>query len=287
MLKDDILRLLREDEEFRYAVIGLLGLQRLEEAMARLIDTQANMESRLRNVEEAVAKLSEDILTKLVENVTRLADNIIKLADRVAMLVDTMSSIESRLIKVEEAIIRLADIQVRQEDRLVKVEDRLVRTEEALMELKNIVVKQEERLARVVSVDKLTAIIGTIGRRLSKDMEKMILKIYRDQLIQLGIDPDNAKRFRYIDREGKYGRKGKEYEFDIVISNNHIDVLKAKMYTEKDDVEWFYENVEVIKELFDKPLRRKVIVTVHIDEDALIKTDELGINVIYGNVVKD
>ena len=39
--------------------------------------------------------------------------------------------------------------------------------------------------------------------------------------------------------------------------------------------------------MFDKPLRRKVIVTVHIDEDALIKTDELGINVIYGNVVKD
>jgi hypothetical protein len=37
-LKDDILRLLKEDEEFRYAVVGLqrLGLQRLEEAIARL-----------------------------------------------------------------------------------------------------------------------------------------------------------------------------------------------------------------------------------------------------------
>jgi len=129
--------------------------------------------------------------------------------------------------------------------------------------------------------------MGTIGRRLGKDMEKMVLKIYRDQLMQLGIDPDNAKRFRYIDIEGKYGRKGKEYEFDIVISNNHTDVLEVKTHTEKDDVDWFYENVEAIKGLFDKPLRRKVIVTVHIDEDALIKTDELGINVIYGNIVKD
>ncbi len=148
-LKDDILRLLKEDEEFRYAVIGLLGLQRLEEAIARLIDAQANMEARLKNVEEAVAKLSEDILSKLVDNVTRLADNVIKLADRVAMLVDTISSMESRLAKVEEAIARLADIQARQEERLAKVEDRLSKVEEAWIRSEERLAKVEERLTRV------------------------------------------------------------------------------------------------------------------------------------------
>jgi uncharacterized coiled-coil protein SlyX len=162
-LKDDILRLLKEDEEFRYAVIGLLGLQRLEEAIARLIDIQVNMEARLKNVEEAVAKLSEDILSKLVDNVTRLADNVIKLADRVAMLVDTISSMESRLAKVEEAVVRLADIQARQEERLTKIEERLAKVEDRLskveeavielrntvIELKNVVVRMEERLTKV------------------------------------------------------------------------------------------------------------------------------------------
>jgi predicted nucleic acid-binding Zn-ribbon protein len=148
-LKDDILRLLKEDEEFRYAVIGLLGLQRLEEAIARLIDIQANMEARLKNVEEAVAKLSEDILSKLVDNVTRLADNVIKLADRVAMLVDTISSMESRLAKVEEAVVRLADIQARQEERLAKVEDRLSKVEEAWIRSEERLAKVEERLVRV------------------------------------------------------------------------------------------------------------------------------------------
>jgi chromosome segregation ATPase len=65
-LKDDILRLLKEDEEFRYAVIGLLGLQRLEEAIARLTDSNielknivARMEERLANVEERQAKIEE------------------------------------------------------------------------------------------------------------------------------------------------------------------------------------------------------------------------------------
>jgi len=230
-LKDDILRLLKEDEEFRYAVVGLLGLQRLEEAIARLTDSN---------------------------------------------------------IELKNIVTRLIDTQAKQEDRLTKIEERLEEHDKKFNEI----IAEIKDLRKVtnelsVNVSKLTASMGTIGRRLGKDMEKMVLKIYRDQLMQLGIDPDNAKRFRYIDIEGKYGRKGKEYEFDIVISNNHTDVLEVKTHTEKDDVDWFYENVEAIKELFDKPLRRKVIVTVNIDEDALIKTDELGINVIYGNIVKD
>ncbi len=54
-LKDDILRLLKEDEEFRYAVVGLLDLQRLEEAIARLTDS--NIE--LKNI---VARMEEELL---------------------------------------------------------------------------------------------------------------------------------------------------------------------------------------------------------------------------------
>jgi hypothetical protein len=129
--------------------------------------------------------------------------------------------------------------------------------------------------------------IGWLSGRSCKGMEKMILDIYKDQLMQIGIDPDKAKSFKYIDEEGRFGRKGKEYEFDIVVSDEHTDVLEVKVFTEKKDVEWFYENVESIKTLFDKPLRRKIIVTVNIDDDALIKANELGINVIYGNVIKE
>ena len=61
-LKDDILRLLKEDEEFRYAVIGLLGLQRLEEAIARLVDIQAKVEDRLSRVEDAISRLTDSFM---------------------------------------------------------------------------------------------------------------------------------------------------------------------------------------------------------------------------------
>ena len=88
-LKDDILRLLKEDEEFRYAVIGLLGLQRLEEAVielknviARLIDIQARQEERLAKVEDRLSKVeeawirSEERLAKVEERLTRVEERL-------------------------------------------------------------------------------------------------------------------------------------------------------------------------------------------------------------------
>jgi len=258
-LRDDILRLLKEDEEFRYAVIGLLGLHRLEEAITKLTEVIVKMESRLDSLENIIAR-QEERLTKLEYTVSRLAE--------------IQAIQEERLTKLMEAISKLVDITAKLEYRITIVEDKLTKVENTLAGVEN----------RLTTVE---ASMGTLGRRVGKDLEKMILKIYKEQLIQLGINPEKAKRFRYIDKEGKYGRKGKEYEFDIVISDEHTDVLEVKTRTKKEDVEWFLDNVESIKSLFDKPLRRKVIVTVHIDDDALIKANELGIDVIYGNIIKE
>jgi len=58
-LKDDILRLLKEDEEFRYAVVGFLGLQRLEEAIARLTDSNIELKNVVVRMEERLAKVEE------------------------------------------------------------------------------------------------------------------------------------------------------------------------------------------------------------------------------------
>ena len=68
-LKEEILRLIKEDEEFRYAIIGLLGLHRLDkieeailrltENVAKLADLQAKTEARLAKVEERLFKVEE------------------------------------------------------------------------------------------------------------------------------------------------------------------------------------------------------------------------------------
>jgi hypothetical protein len=238
-LKEEILRLIKEDEEFRYAIIGLLGLHRLD---------------------------------KIEEAILRLTENVAKLADLQAKTEARLAKVEERLFKVEE---RLEE----HDKKFVTIEERLEEHDKKF----NAILEELKGLKLVT--DEISVTIGSITRRYGKDLEKTILKIYKDQLIQMGINPDNAKRFKYIDKEGKYGIKGKEYEFDIVVSDDAIDVIEVKTHASKDDVEWFNDKVERVKSEFGKPLKRKVMVAVHIDEDALDRANELGINAIYGHVI--
>jgi len=101
--KDDILRLLKEDEEFRYAVVGLLGLQRLEEVIARLTDSHIE----LKNI-------------------------VIRLSKAQANMESRLSKVEEAVIELRNTVIELKNIVIKQEERLTRVEDRLSKVEEML-----------------------------------------------------------------------------------------------------------------------------------------------------------
>jgi DNA repair exonuclease SbcCD ATPase subunit len=111
-LKDDILRLLKDDEEFRYAVVGLLGLQKLEEVIARLTDSHIEL-----------------------KNITaRLTDIQARIEARLARVEEEQVSIKARMDRIEEAVIELKNIVAKMEERLAKVEERQAKVEERLEE---------------------------------------------------------------------------------------------------------------------------------------------------------
>ncbi len=252
-LKEEILRLIKEDEEFRYAIIGLLGLHRLDK------------------IEEAILRLTE--------NVAKLAELQAKTEARLAKVEERLEEHDKKFVTIEE--------RLEEHDKKFNaiLEELLIHRKKLEDHDKMFNLIFEELKGLKLVTDEISVTIGSITRRYGKDLEKTILKIYKDQLIQMGINPDNAKRFKYIDKEGKYGIKGKEYEFDIVVSDDAIDVIEVKTHASKDDVEWFNDKVERVKSEFGKPLKRKVMVAVHIDEDALDRANELGISAIYGHVI--
>ncbi|MDW7999377.1 MAG: hypothetical protein RMI32_00005, partial [Candidatus Nitrosocaldus sp.] len=138
-----------------------------------------------------------------------------------------------------------------------------------------------------ILLQELSISIGSLGRRVGRDMERLILNIYRDQLVQLGIDEDKARRFEYTDEAGLYGLKGKRYEFDIVISNDHADIIEVKSRMSEEDIVVFYEKVKSIRPAIGYSVRRLVAVAVHMDAEALDKAKELGIECIYGHIIRD
>ena len=92
-IKEEFVRLLEEDKEFRYAVAGLLGL---EEVLKR-IDKNT----------EAITKLQKQV-TKLQEQVVKLQEQIAKLQEQVAEHGKAIKSLQEQLIKHSEVIEKLA-----------------------------------------------------------------------------------------------------------------------------------------------------------------------------------
>ncbi|MEM1941551.1 MAG: DUF3782 domain-containing protein [Candidatus Nitrosocaldus sp.] len=198
------------------------------------------------------------------------------------------------VIGYKEILDRIAKVEERMDARFLKLEERVAKVEEEIKQLRNDMndlrkdmqegFRRHDRLIQELSIS-----IGSLGRRTGKDMERLILNIYRDQLTQLGIDRDKARRFEYIDREGLYGLKGKRYEFDIIVSNSHVDILEVKNRVGEEDIVTFYEKVNSIKPLIEHgygSIRRLVTVSIHIDREALDKAKELGIECIYGYMVR-
>ncbi len=73
-LKSEILRLLKEDEEFRYAVAGLIGLEeilkRLDSHEAQLVKLRDDMNRGFKRYDEELIKLRED-MNKLREDMNK------------------------------------------------------------------------------------------------------------------------------------------------------------------------------------------------------------------------
>ena len=74
-LKERMLRLLKEDEEFRYAVAGFLGLEDLRESISELIRAQRRTEERVDALAEAQRR-TEIALRELAVQVGKLSETI-------------------------------------------------------------------------------------------------------------------------------------------------------------------------------------------------------------------
>jgi len=113
--KRKILTLLKEDEEFRYAVVGLLGIEdlrsgqaRLEEGQARLTEAIQKLAERHDSLERAVQKLVErnDSLEQIVQ---KLAERHDSLERAVQKLVEAQAKTEEALQDLSRQVGRLSD----------------------------------------------------------------------------------------------------------------------------------------------------------------------------------
>jgi hypothetical protein len=225
-LKKRVIELLREDEEFRLAVAGLLNLNTI------LLELK---------------KLREDF---------------------------------NRLVELEEK--RWEENRLRWEENNKRWEENNKRWEEARKRFEAI----EVELARLSkAVAEVEVVLGSIGRRWGRDLEKAVLEIYRHALEERGIEPGKVEKFVYVDSEGKYYKKGARVEVDVYVHDERLYLIEVKSHAEYEDVEWFHDVSKIVEKVLGREADKLILVAVHIDEEALKRARELGMDVIYGAAI--
>jgi prefoldin subunit 5 len=159
--KHRMLKLLREDEEFRYAVVGLLGIEDIRSGQARL--EQAHV-----RLEEAVAKL-EHAVAKLTERQDRLEEAIVKLTERHERLEEAFTNLAERQSRLEEAVLRLAERQDRLEEAFTNLAERQSRLEQAVGSLEQAVGRLAEAQARTeIAIQELSRQVSFLTVRFNE-----------------------------------------------------------------------------------------------------------------------
>ncbi|BBL47999.1 MULTISPECIES: DUF3782 domain-containing protein [Metallosphaera] len=292
-LKEEILRLLREDPEFRREVMELLGLapnemrelkelvRQLTEVVNKLVEGQAKIETRSseaqKRSEERLTRL-ESAVEKLAEAQKRSEERLTRLESAVEKLAEAQKRSEERLTRLESAVEKLAEAQKRSEERLTRLESAVEKLAEAQK-------RSEERLTRVEeNLVRLERKVGNIGARWGIDQEEVVREFMAEVFKQEGFDVSLLSSYTYVDEQGVFGEKGDVYEVDILKRNGTTYLIEVKAYAQPKDVSRFNHTCYVVSKVLKLENPVKMMLANVVTQKAVERAKNLGIRLIYGEV---
>ena len=126
--------------------------------------------------------------------------------------------------------------------------------------------------------DWVGVVVGHFQVRAGKNLEETVAGALRLALGMYDIEPKHLRlRQKIIDKDGEIGKKGKEYEIDIILKDGECYVFEVKSCPDKEDVERFYEKAELAKKVLKRRDLKKVLVTLAKDPYIQHLTKELNI----------
>ena len=249
---------------------------RLEEVVERVI--RRTRAEELRDVAEAIKTLADYVK----KGFDIIAEHSKRIEEHSKIIAEHSKRIDELSKRVEEHSMILQEHSKRLEEHSKRLEELSKRVEE----MNRVLMEHSKRLEELTKeVAHQGVVLGSIGRRWGKDLEKMVLELYRSVLEEKGVIPEKIERFTYVDVDGRYYVKGSKIEFDIYLHNNRVYLVEVKSHADVEDVEWLYKRAEIYEKLTGRKPDKLLLITVHIDDDAYKRAGELGIEVIYGAII--
>jgi hypothetical protein len=225
---------------------------------------------------------------RLLEDIRRVVREVVEEARRedVARIGEALSKItlvlEGMLGELREhrRILEEHSKILEEHTKILEEHSKILREHTKILEEHSAMLKDHSRM-----LGELKVMVGSMGRRWGRDLEETVLAIYKDELAQRGLDVRLARKFSYVDVDGRFGLKGNVYEFDVIIEGDGVTVIEVKSRATRDDVVWFYEKVRRVESLLGN-VKRLLVVAVNIDKEALERARELGVDAVYGAVIE-
>ena len=271
-LKAKIFTLLREDEEFRYAVAGMLGL---DEILRRLEKHDERFEEILRRLDK-----HEEELIKLREDMNKMREDMIagfkRHDEEIAKLREDMIQGFKRH---DEEIAKLrADMIAgfkRHDEEIAKLREDMIqgfkRHDEEMVKLRSDMIEGFNLLRR--HIDAIGARWGILSEKAFREGLRGIVER------ELGLRIEKWIRW---DGEGYVFGHPSAIDVDVSISDEKINLIEIKSRIGRADVYTFKRKAELYERIEGKKPTKLIIVTPYAEEDALETARQLQIEIYTG-----
>nr|KJR72146.1 MAG: hypothetical protein TU36_03820 [Vulcanisaeta sp. AZ3] len=261
--KGEFLRLLREDEEFRYAVMGLLGIREILDAIKALQEQVAKNTEAIRALQEQVARHSE-VIVSLQEQVTKHTEAIRALQEQVARNTEAIKTLQEQVTKHTEAIRALQEQVAKHSEvieslqrSVISLQEQVAKHTEAIMALQEQVAKHgevikalQERVdrnteaivtlqGRVESLERshreLAALITALGNRYGVATEEAFRNAIK-YLIEDLLKTYEVRKWTYYDSEGIVFGHPSMIDVDVLVKDGEHMLVEYKASIDRNDV---------------------------------------------------
>jgi hypothetical protein len=300
-----MLRLLKEDEEFRYAVAGLLGLEeilkrldrneqelvRLREDMAKMFEKHeerfARIEEEISRIWQEIAKLREDMLKGFERHdleLARLREDMVKGFERHDREIERLTE---ELTKLREDMVRGFE---RHDAELAKLREDMVkgfeRHDRELEKLREDMIKGFERhdmeIARLREdmmrgFDAMNRRISALGARWGLESEEAFREGLRGILEkELGL---KVERWTAFDETGSVFGHPSQVEVDVAVSNGKVMLIEVSSHVKQADVAALVKKAELYERITGRRPDRLIVVTPFAEERAMEAALKLGVEI--------
>ena len=277
MLKKEILKLLKEDEEFRYAVAGLIGLDKILDELKKLWEEIKALREGQEKLWEENRRIWEEIKA-LRENQEKLWKSIEKLWEKYDQLAKGQEKLWGKydqLAKDQEKLWEKYDQLARGQEKLWEKYDQLAKGQEKLWEenrkiWEEIKALREDFSAMNRKLDALGARWGIMSEAAFRETLKGILE--KDFKARV-------ERWVYNDEEGfVFGYPG-IVEIDLVIKDHKIIIVEVKSHIRESDISILYRKAKFYEKITGRKPDEIIASSPYIDESAKNVCQKLGIRI--------